>query len=95
MKNLKLFFVGLLVCGLAHAETWFEMPNRAGGKIVLFLTECKDKKEGRIVVATAPDGTNSTGCWTYYADLVIVIWDRGDIRTSTFNPEDFQIRERK
>jgi hypothetical protein len=90
-----------LLCALAfiacsvQAETWFEMPNKAGGKILLLMEKCS-KSEGRMVIATTPDGTNVGGCWFYFADMVHIVWtDAGAIKTSTFDPKDFQMRERK
>jgi len=85
----KLILTLLLVCGAASAETWFEMPNKGGGKILLLMTKCSDAKDGRVVIATSPDGGNSTGCWWYFADMVHVAWNDGAIKTSSFEPNNF------
>lgn len=91
----KLLLILVLICAPAFAETWFEMPNKAGGKILLLTQKCSGS-EGRMVIATTPDGTNTNGCWYYFADMIHVVWsDAGEIKTSTFDPRDFQKRERK
>jgi len=65
----------------------------ASGKIVLLTQKCANQ-EGFIVIAQLPNGSHSTGCWTYLADLVIVLWDGGTIKSSTFNANAFVMRER-
>ena len=91
----KLFLILALCLGpcLAHAETWFEATNAGGGKIVLLLQKCAGQ-EGFVVIAQLPNGSHSTGCWTYVADLVIVLWDGGTIKSSTFNANAFTMKER-
>lgn len=89
----KLFLILVLCASFAHAETWFEATNAGGGKIVLLLQKCAGQ-EGFVVIAQLPNGTHSTGCWTYVADLVIVLWDGGTLRSSTFNANAFTMRER-
>jgi len=89
----KLFLILALCTSLAHAETWFEATNAGGGKIVLLTQKCANQ-EGFIVIAQLPNGSHSTGCWTYVADLVIVLWDGGTIKSSTFNAHAFVMRER-
>ena len=91
----KLFLILALCTSLAHAETWFEMPNKGGGKIVLLMDKCGNTSDGRLVIAHIPDGSTSTGCWTYIAEMVIVVWDNGSIRTSTFDAKNFIVRESK
>lgn len=93
---MKKFILGLcLLTGVAHAETWFEMRNKAGGKILLLTQKCSNS-EGRMVIATTPEGSNANGCWYYFADMIHVVWsDGGEIKSSTFEPKDFQMRERK
>jgi hypothetical protein len=89
----KLFLILAFCTSLAHAETWFEATNAGGGKIVLLLQKCAGQ-EGFVVIAQLPNGSHSTGCWTYVADLVIVLWDGGTIKSSTFNANAFVMRER-
>lgn len=91
----KLLLLLTLVSSLANAETWFEMPNKGGGKIVLLMDKCSGTSDGRVVIAHIPDGSTSTGCWSYIAEMIIVIWDTGNIRTSTFDARHFTVRENK
>lgn len=85
---MKKLIILLLMCSSAHAETWFEMPNKSGGKIILTLGKCTNK-DSRVVIATAPDGSNATGCWYYFADMVHIIWNDGAIKTSSFEASNF------
>ena len=93
MKRLLVLLT--LVSSLASAETWFEMPNKGGGKIVLLMDKCGNTSDGRLVIAHIPDGSTSTGCWTYIAEMVVVVWDNGSIRTSTFDARNFIVRANK
>lgn len=86
----KLFLLLLLACN-ANAETWYEMPNSAGGKILLLSGNCSGKT-GKIVIATTPQGTNVNGCWYFFADMVHIVWENG--KTSSFNPTDFTQRKK-
>jgi len=91
----KFLLLLTLLCATAQAETWFEMPNKVGGKILLLSQKCSGN-EGKMVIATSPQGTNANGCWFYFADMVHIVWlDGGEIKTSTFDPRDFQMKERK
>ena len=93
MKRFLLMLV--FACSTAQAETWFEMRNQAGGKILLLTQKCNGS-EGKMVIATTPEGTNVNGCWYYFADMVHIVWlDARSVKTSTFDPKDFQMRERK
>ncbi len=87
----KLLVALMLVCGVAHAEEWLEMPNEAGGKILLLTLECKSKEtgkpDGRQVVTSSPNGTGARGCWFYYADMIHIMWNDGD--SSVFEPNQF------
>jgi hypothetical protein len=91
----KLLLILALVSNFAHAETWFEATNQGGGKIVLLMQKCADNPNARIVIAQLPTGSSSFGCWTFVADLVVVIWDTGSVRTSTYNANIFVTRESK
>lgn len=88
----KLLALLLLVCSTAYADKWLEMPNEAGGKILLLSGECRSGK-GHMVIATTPSGNNINGCWYFFADMIHVAWDNG--RTSSFNPNDFTYKESK
>ncbi len=91
----KLLLLLTLVSSLASAETWFEAANAGGGKIVLLMNKCSGTSNGRVVIAQLPTGSSSFGCWSYVAEMVVVIWDTGDIRTSSYNANIFVMRESK
>ena len=91
MKKLLIAMLLLPTVVLAQ-EKWLEMPNQAGGKILLLFAACDDPT-GRIVIATRSDGRNTHGCWYYFADMVHVRWK--DNKTSSFEPSDFTLRESK
>lgn len=76
----------------AHAEKWAEMPNQAGGKILLLPDSCDDGR-GRMVIATSSEGNSANGCWFLFADMIHIVWRGG--KTSSFNPADFTMREKK
>lgn len=87
----KIIFATLLALSFsAHAEKWLEMPNRAGGKIILLSNKCDSKSEGKSVIATMPAGTNTNGCWYYFADMVHVVWSDGT--TSSFEIDNFKVK---
>ena len=88
----KLLALLLLVCSTAYADKWLEMPNEAGGKILLLLRECNGGN-GKMVIATTPQGTNVNGCWFYFADMVHIVWSNGG--TSSFDPNLFKVKESK
>jgi hypothetical protein len=84
-----------LWCGSAQAEEWMEMPNQAGGKILLLNGKCSSKSgnEGRVVIATTPAGANVNGCWYFFAEMIHIVWDSGS--TSSFALNDFSYRKSK
>jgi hypothetical protein len=89
----KLILVLALIPCLSFADSWFEMPNGAGGKIILTMSTCINSKDGKLVIATTPKGDNLHGCWYYFADMVHVVWTDG--RTSSFAPNSFSFKEAK
>lgn len=92
---MKWLLVLLLFCSSVHADEWLEMPNQAGGKILLLNGVCNARpgREGRMVIATTPSGGNINGCWYYFADMIHIVWDNGN--TSSFSPSDFTYRKSK
>lgn len=88
----KLLLCLLLMTGCAHAEQWFEMPNNAGGKIMLLESSCGKTENGKLVIATTPAGDNVMGCWYYFAEMVHIAWDNG--KSSSFKPTDFTARKK-
>jgi hypothetical protein len=91
MRKVMLFVIGLLICAAVYAEEWMEMPNQAGGKILLLNNKCKSGSEGRMVIATTPAGTNINGCWYFFAEMVHIVWEGGS--TSSFPLNDFSYRK--
>lgn len=91
MKRLLIALLLLPALALAQ-EKWLEMPNNAGGKILLLQQQC-DGKKGRMVIATTSDGTNVHGCWYYFSEMVHIVWEHG--KTSSFEPSSFTLREAK
>ena len=89
----KLILILLLASSPAYADRWLEMPNSAGGKILLLTTLCGKTTSGKLVIATTPSGDNVEGCWYYFAEMIHVVWSTG--RTSSFSPTDFTARESK
>ncbi len=89
----KILILLMLACSTANAETWLEMPNQAGGKVILLPQKCNTTNEGRIVIATSDEGPSLNGCWWYFADMIHIVWDGG--KTSSFNPSSFKAREKK
>ena len=87
----KLIFLCVLLANLAHADEWLEMPNKAGGKILLLNSKCSGKETARMVIATTPEGDNVNGCWYFFADMIHIVWQGG--QTSSFNPKDFTYRK--
>lgn len=90
MKKL-LIIAALLFCTVAHAEIWLEMPNQAGGKILLLQSKCDGT--GRLVIATTKEGESVSGCWYSFADMIHIVWENG--KTSSFEPQYFIAKERK
>jgi hypothetical protein len=95
MRKVKLFLIGMLICGAVHAEEWMELKNQAGGKILLLAHKCglKGAELGRMVIATSPAGPNTNGCWYVLADMIHIVWEGGG--TSSFDPKDFDYRKSK
>lgn len=92
MKTIKLIIASLLFISLAvHAEIWLEMPNQAGGKILLLQSKCDGN--GRLVLATTDTGDTVSGCWYAFADMIHVVWESG--KTSSYEPKYFVAKERK
>lgn len=88
----KLALLAFFYCAFSYAaDRWLEMPNNAGGKIMLLNTKCSGTDEGKLVIATTPSGANVHGCWWYFAEMVHVVWKSGD--TSSFDVNAFKVRE--
>jgi hypothetical protein len=92
MKKLLLLLLFYSPFTLA-AEKWFEMPNEAGGKILLLDSKCENSENGKLVIATSPKGNNLHGCWYYFSEMVHIVWKNGT--TTSYNGNDFTFREKK
>lgn len=78
----KLLILLLVACSTAHAEKYFELKNKAGGKIVLHATQCHDKSRPslRLATASSPSGRTDFGCWGYFGGEVHIVFDDGERR---------------
>lgn len=89
----KLLAITLMIPMLAHAERWLEMPNNAGGKIILTEYKCPDNDKGRLAIATKKDGKTAEGCWFYFTEMVHVVWNDG--LRYTYDPNSFVAKGEK
>lgn len=69
-----------------------ETKNEAGGKILFLNTLCTGSTTGRMVIASARDGTTMHGCWYFFADMVHVVWTGQGGRASTYDPKTLTYR---
>lgn len=86
MKKIIILFS--LFTSLAHAgpNAIAEMPNKAGGKIILTESLCPNKTS-RIAYSTKPDFPTMTGCWSWDELFIHIRWDI-DGNISSFPIED-------
>ena len=94
--SIQLFSALVILCQSVYAaDEWLELPNKAGGRIVLLTGKCvmRGAETGRMVIATTPSGANMHGCWYMFADLIHVVWE--DRSTSSFSPDDFVYKKAK
>lgn len=80
--------VSVLSCQPAHAKSW-ELPNEAGGKIVITTRLCPNVVAPDLLEAYsfATGGRVVQGCWSLIDGLVHITWDHGVRRV--FRVEDF------
>lgn len=69
----------LAVAVSAQAETWFETPNKNGGKIVLTDSPCTKYPTLRFAMSTSPNGKTLFGCWTVIAGDVQLSYNDGEV----------------
>lgn len=75
------------------ANTRMELPNDAGGKIVLKFSVCQ--VDGKVfnglynLYSYASNGNTYTGCWIYSDKKIRVFWEDG--KQSIFEPNNFEI----
>lgn len=82
MKNIIILI--FLFCSSAYAgqNAVAEMPNKAGGKIILTESPCPNRTS-RIAYSTKPDSPTMTGCWAYDELFIHIRWDH-DGQISSF-----------
>ena len=77
----KLLLVALSILSLnAVAEVIAEMPNRAGGEVVLLDRPCATAPNTFVAFSYMQDNRSIIGCWTAAGDRVFVDWS-GDVRS--------------
>jgi hypothetical protein len=84
----KLLISLCLFIATAHAEEWFEMPNQAGGKMLLLTGKCIGKNGGNFVISTTTTGDTLNGCWYFFANMIHIVWEDGS--KSSFSPASFK-----
>ena len=99
--NIKyLTVLALLIPSFVQAAAIANMPNRAGGKIVLTDEACvhKGKRYDGLNRAYnySTEGYTTEGCFIVEDDTVVVIWDDGTANSKMRYPaENFTIIKRK
>jgi hypothetical protein len=87
MKKLLLVVLSILSLN-AVAEIIGELPNKAGGKIVLLDRQCTTVQNTFVAFSYLPDNRSLIGCWTAAGDRVFIDWN-GDIRSYSINDFNF------
>ena len=100
---MKLKYLAVIACmlpAMAHAAAIAEMPNRAGGKIVLTDEVCRHDGKTYESLARAynysAEGYTTEGCFAVEDETVVVIWKDGSANPRMRYPaENFRIIKRK
>jgi len=87
MKKLLLVVLSILSLN-AVAEVIAELPNRAGGKIVLLDRPCASSPNTFVAFSYLNDNRSIIGCWTAAGDRVFVDWS-GDVRSYAISDFSF------
>jgi hypothetical protein len=100
MKLKHLAVLTFLLPSMAQAAAIAEMPNRAGGKIVLTDEVCKHEGKTYDSLARAynysAEGYTTEGCFAIEDETVVVIWKDGSANPRMRYPaENFTIIKRK
>jgi hypothetical protein len=101
--RMKLKYLAIITCMLpvmAHAAAIAEMPNRAGGKIVLTDEVCRHEGKTYDSLARAynysAEGYTTEGCFAVEDETVVVIWKDGSNNPRMRYPaENFRILKKK
>mgnify|MGYP000361358735 CR=1 FL=1 len=70
----------LAVAASTHAEKYFELRNKAGGKITILQNDCKGREPLKMMTASTPNGVTLFGCWGYFGGEVHVLYEDGERR---------------
>ena len=80
----KLLIALALIPTLTHAEALFELPNKAGGKIVLTDEYCRDNQH-KLAYSVMANYPTLLGCWTADNSFVHIGWYDGDLRSYSYD----------
>ena len=100
MKLKCLVVIACMLPVMAQAAAIAEMPNRAGGKIVLTDEVCKHEGKTYESLARAynysAEGYTTEGCFAVEDETVVVIWKDGSANPRMRYPaENFRIIKKK
>jgi hypothetical protein len=100
MKLKCLAVIACMLPAMTHAAAIAEMPNRAGGKIVLTDEVCKHEGKTYESLARAynysAEGYTTEGCFAVEDETVVVIWKDGSANPRMRYPaENFRIIKKK
>jgi hypothetical protein len=101
--RMKLKYLAVMACmlpAMAYAAAIAEMPNRAGGKIVLTDEVCRHDGKTYDSLNRAynysAEGYTTEGCFAVEDETVVVIWKDGSANPRMRYPaENFRILKRK
>ncbi len=81
---MKRILIAILLAAstVAQADNIASAENKAGGRIWLTDTSCKDRPKLMIAYSTGRDGSGTIfGCWGILKPNVLIHWDSGDVST--------------
>lgn len=70
---MKKLLLGLLFCGMAHADSIATLNNKAGGMIVLTDVPCKNDM-GFYSYASSQTSSTQFGCWWSDDTMIHIVW---------------------
>ena len=77
---MKKWLLALLFTFNAQAAVVATMPNQSGGQMVLTDAVCKASPKLWTMFGYTGNGEILSGCWTAEGNMVVVVWQDGDIR---------------
>ncbi len=82
MKRTILAIILAASATAAQADNIASAENKAGGRIWLTDTSCKDRPKLMIAYSTTSTGGGTIfGCWGILKPNVLIHWDHGDVST--------------